>query len=61
MLNTIRTHWMRISAGLLLSGLLGVIAYDKLAEDDCCGPGQPCCYPGSPCCAHGAHAEATQR
>ncbi len=49
MLNLLRTHWNKIAAGLLLTGLLGAGAYQHYFAD-CCAPGSPCCYPGSPCC-----------
>jgi hypothetical protein len=59
MLTTIRRHWSRISAGILLSGLLGFVAYDHFTEG-CCQPGASCCYPGSPCCANDVHAKAAK-
>jgi hypothetical protein len=54
MLNLIRTHWSKISTGLLLATLFtagGVTAYQHYTAD-CCQPGSPCCHPGSPCCHH---------
>jgi hypothetical protein len=56
MLNLIRTHWSKISTGLLLATLFtagGVTAYQHFTAD-CCQPGSPCCHPGSPCCHHDA-------
>lgn len=56
MFTSIRTHWSKISTGLLLAAVLGVGGtklYQHLAGD-CCAPGASCCYPGSPCC-HGKH------
>lgn len=56
MFTLIRTHWSKISAGLLLATLLGtggVKVYERFAGD-CCFPGAPCCHLGSPCC-HGQH------
>jgi hypothetical protein len=56
MMKFLRTHWTRVSTGLLALALLGAGGqrlYQALGGDDCCGPGQPCCYPGSPCCHHG--------
>jgi hypothetical protein len=60
MLNLIRTHWSKISTGLLLATLLGVGGmklYGRVARD-CCQPGASCCHPGSPCC-HG-HQKTAQ-
>jgi hypothetical protein len=54
MMNVLRTHWHRISTGLLALALLGAGGaqlYQTL-RGDCCYPGSPCCYPGSPCCHH---------
>jgi hypothetical protein len=56
MLNLIRTHWSKVSTGLLLATLFtagGVTAYQHYTAD-CCQPGAPCCHPGSPCCHHAA-------
>ncbi len=54
MLNRIRTHWSKISTGLLLATLLGVggVKLHERLGGDCCGLGLACCYPGSPCCHH---------
>jgi hypothetical protein len=54
MMDMLRTHWRRISTGLLALTLLGAggtTLYQAL-RGDCCTPGSPCCYPGSPCCHH---------
>jgi hypothetical protein len=54
MLTFLRTHWRRVSTGLLALTLLGAggtQAY-RAMRGDCCQPGSPCCYPGSPCCHH---------
>jgi hypothetical protein len=54
----LRTHWSKISTGLLVATLLGmggVKVYERVAGD-CCQPGSACCYPGSSCC-HGKHAQ----
>jgi hypothetical protein len=59
MLELIRTHWTKISRGLMVGALLGlgsVAAYQHFS-DDCCETGGPCCYPGSPCCAGKQHAK----
>jgi hypothetical protein len=56
MLDVIRTHWSKISTGLLLATLAG-IGGTKLYQhyaSDCCQPGASCCYPGSSCC-HARH------
>jgi hypothetical protein len=56
MLQTIRAHGYKISAGLLLATALGVGGtqlYRHFAGD-CCQAGSSCCYPGSPCC-HARH------
>jgi hypothetical protein len=52
MLTLIRTHWSKISAGLLLATVLGVggTKLYQYYEGDCCQPGASCCFPGSPCC-----------
>jgi uncharacterized protein (DUF779 family) len=58
MLTFVRTHWSKISTGLLLATLVatgGVRIYEHFAG--CCVPGSPCCYPGSPCC-HGHQVAA---
>jgi hypothetical protein len=51
----LRTHWRRISTGLLAFALLGAGGTQlyRTLHGDCCEPGSPCCYPGSPCCHHG--------
>ena len=54
MMTFLRTHWRRVSTGLLALALLGAggsQAYAALSGD-CCTPGSPCCFPGSPCCHH---------
>jgi hypothetical protein len=59
MLTLIRTHWSKVSSGLLLAALLGiggVHAYRHFVGD-CCQPGASCCFPGSPCC-NGHHPVA---
>jgi hypothetical protein len=51
-METIRAHWYKISAGLLIAAALGVGGtqlYRHFAGD-CCQPDASCCYPGSPCC-----------
>jgi hypothetical protein len=56
MTHFLRTHWRKLSTGILAFTLLGaggMKAYEALTGD-CCAPGSPCCYPGSPCC-HGQH------
>ncbi|MGO9835017.1 MAG: hypothetical protein ACLP1X_12455 [Polyangiaceae bacterium] len=61
MLNLVRTHWSKISTGLLVATLLGAggtKVYERLAGD-CCQPGASCCFPGSPCC-HGHHRVAAR-
>ena len=61
MLTFMRTHWSKISTGLLLAliaGMGGMTAYERLTGD-CCKPGASCCYPGSPCC-HG-HDKVAER
>jgi hypothetical protein len=55
MLTLIRSHWSKISAGMLVATLLGfggAKLYRHFVAGDCCQPGASCCYPGSPCC-HG--------
>jgi len=54
MLTLIRTHWSKISTGLLLVtlGAGGMKVYDRVAGD-CCWPGASCCHPGAPCWRHG--------
>jgi hypothetical protein len=62
MLTYIRTHWRRISTGMLAFAFLGAAVpriYQSL-RGDCCQPGSPCCHPGSPCCPH-AHAGNTEK
>ncbi len=52
MLQIIRAHGAKISAGLVLAAALGVGGtqlYRHFAGD-CCQAGASCCYPGSPCC-----------
>lgn len=59
MFTSIRTHWSKISTGLLLAtfiGVGGVKLYERLAGD-CCQPGASCCQPGASCC-HGKHVAA---
>jgi hypothetical protein len=54
MVTLIRTHWSKISTGLLLATLLGaggMKVYEPVVGD-CCQPGASCCHPGSPCCNH---------
>ncbi len=56
MFTSIRTHWSKISTGLLLAtvlGIGGVKLYERFAGD-CCQPGASCCQPGASCC-HGKH------
>jgi hypothetical protein len=55
MLTFVRSHWSKISAGLLLATLVGAggaRVYERVLGS-CCQPGSSCCYPGSPCCHHG--------
>jgi hypothetical protein len=42
----------------VLSGIGGIAAYERFAND-CCAPGAACCHPGSPCC-NGAHRQAAK-
>jgi hypothetical protein len=57
MLTYIRTHWSKVSTGLLLVTLVGaggLRAYEHFSGS-CCRAGAACCFPGSPCC-HGHQA-----
>jgi hypothetical protein len=61
MLTLLRTHWSKISTGLLLVTLAsagGTRIYERLASG-CCQAGASCCHPGSPCC-HG-HQKVAER
>jgi hypothetical protein len=54
MLTFARTHWSKISVGLMLAALVGAggaTVYDRFLGS-CCHAGAACCFPGSPCC-HG--------
>ena len=55
-MNMIRTHWSKITSGLLIVTALGVGGM-KLYHDrgsDCCEAGASCCHPGASCC-NGRH------
>ncbi|HEY8038421.1 MAG TPA: hypothetical protein VIF15_01455 [Polyangiaceae bacterium] len=58
MLEFIRTHWRKVSTGVLALALLGAggVKLHSVLSGGCCQPGSPCCHPGSPCCAHGQAA-----
>ena len=54
MMNILRMHARKITAGLLCLGALGAaggVAYAR--SNACCKVGASCCYAGSPCCNHG--------
>jgi hypothetical protein len=56
MISFIRSHWPRISAGLLAVSLLaaGGTALAHTLEGDCCDRGADCCNdPTCPLCHHG--------
>ena len=52
MMTLLRTHWRRISTGLLALTAIGAggATLHRALAGDCCTPGSPCCYAGSPCC-----------
>ena len=59
-MNWIRTHWSKISTGLLLATVLGTgaVAAHNYLGGDCCAQGAACCKPGAACCHHGAKVSA---
>ena len=53
MLTKIRSHWSKITTGLVVLTALGIGGarlYQHFEADSCCKPGAACCYPGAACC-----------
>jgi hypothetical protein len=53
MVNWFRTHWSKISGGLMLAMVLGagvVGVQQHFAKPECCVTNAPCCKTGAPCC-----------
>lgn len=48
----IRTHWSKISTGLLIAMVCGAgaLAAQRYFGDSCCAEGASCCKPKSACC-----------